>query len=173
MQSERPTDAKFLKHKRAYPIRGGPFQISGTSFSCFNVCSKQMNRNQLLTVTSLLSIFLLVIHVIDDIVRGFDSAGLQNMIGIAVVAALLYGTLVLRERLAGIISMLVVSIFAAGMPVIHLRSARINEIAQSSGGYFFILILWMLGILGIFGIILAVELLLRRRRNKGVVEGTD
>ena len=127
-----------------------------------------MNKILLLTVAALLSIVLLVLHVVDDIVRGFDSAGLQNMIGIVVVAGLLYGTLVLRERLAGIVMMLVVSIFAAGMPVIHLRSARINEIAQSSGGFFFITTLWVLGVVGIFGIILAIQLIWERRRAKQI-----
>ena len=127
-----------------------------------------MNKTILLTVATLLSIVLLVLHVVDDIVRGFDSAGLQNMIGIAVTAVLLYGTLVLRDRLAGLIMMLLVYIFAAGMPIIHLRSARINEIAQSSGGFFFIATLWMLGVVGIFGIILAIQLIWERRRAKQI-----
>jgi hypothetical protein len=114
-----------------------------------------MRPNNLLTLASLLSLFLLTIHVTDDIVHGFDEAGLANMIGIAVAAVLLYGTLVLRERLAGLIIMLLISIFAAGMPVIHLRSSHINEIARSNGGFFFISTLWALGIIGIFGIMLA------------------
>ena len=125
-----------------------------------------MNKNLLLTVTSLLSIVLLMLHVVDDIVHGFDSAGLQNMIGIVSLGALLYGTLVFRERLSGHVVMLLVSIFALGMPIIHLRSARINEIAQASGGFFFIWTLWALGVLGIVGIILAIQGLseIRRRR---------
>jgi len=124
-----------------------------------------MNRDKLLTVTSLLSIVLLTLHIVDDIVRGFDSAGLINLIGIGVLAALLYGTLVFRGRLAGYISTLLVSISAFAMPVIHLRSARINEIAQSDGGYFFIWTLWALGITGILGFILAVQALWSLRRN--------
>ena len=34
---------------------------------------------------------------VDDIVRGFDSAGLINMIGIVVAAVLVYGSTVLRD----------------------------------------------------------------------------
>ena len=132
-----------------------------------------MEKIRLLVVTALLSIFLLILHVVDDIVRGFDLAGLQNMIGIVVTAVLLYGTLVLRDRLAGLIMMLLISIFASGMPVIHLRSARINEIAQANGGYFFITTLWVLGVIGIFGIILSVQLIWERSRNKRISQARD
>ena len=129
-----------------------------------------MNKNQLLTLTTLILILLLTLHVVDDIVRGFDSAGLVNMLGIAVAAVLLYGTTVLRARLAGQIIMLFVGFFSAAMPVIHLRSPRINEIAQSSGGFFFIWTLWALGIIGIFCMILAVQVIWERRGAK-VVDG--
>ena len=125
-----------------------------------------MRPNNLLTVASLLSLLLLTIHVTDDIVHGFDEAGLMNMIGIAVAAVLLYGTLLLRERLSGHIIMLLISIFAAGMPVIHLRSTHINETARSDGGFFFIWTLWALGVIGIFGIMLAVRGLWELRRKK-------
>jgi len=116
-----------------------------------------MRPNNLLTLASLLSLLLLTIHVTDDIVRGFDEAGLVNMIAITVAAVLLYGTLVLRERLSGHIIMLLISIFAVGMPVIHLRSPHINDTARSAGGFFFIWTLWALGVIGIFGIMLAVR----------------
>jgi len=116
-----------------------------------------MKPNNLLTVASLVLLLLLTIHVTDDIVRGFDEAGLVNMIAITVAAVLLYGTLILRERLSGHIIMLLISIFAVGMPVIHLRSPHINDTARSAGGFFFIWTLWALGVIGIFGIILAVR----------------
>ena len=116
-----------------------------------------MKPNNLLTVASLVLLLLLTIHVTDDIVRGFDEAGLVNMIAITVAAVLLYGTLILRERLSGHIIMLLISIFAVGMPVIHLRSPHINDTARSAGGFFFIWTLWALGVIGIFVIILAVR----------------
>jgi hypothetical protein len=43
------------------------------------------------------------------------------------------------------------------MPIVHLRSARIDETAQASGGFFFIRTLWALGGDGIFATILAVH----------------
>jgi len=80
----------------------------------------------------------------------------MTMFGIAAAAALLYGTLVLRERLSGQIIMLLISIFAAGMPVIHLRSPHINETARSAGGFFFFWTLLMLGVLGTLSLIMVL-----------------
>ena len=130
------------------------------------VFESDMTNNLMLRNTSLLLLLLLTLHVVDDVIHGFDSAGLMNMIGIVVLGLLLYGTLVLHDRVSGHIVMLFVALFAALMPVIHLRSARINETAQASGGFFFIWTLWALGGVGIFGMILAAQGLLNLRRSK-------
>src|SRR5215203_1888603 len=133
-----------------------------------------MTNNLMLRNTSLLLQLLLTLHVVDDVVHGFDSAGLMNMIGIVALGLLLYGTLVLRERVSGHIVMMFVALFSLLMPIIQLRSARINETAQASGGFFFIWTLWGLGGVGIFGIILATQGLVNLRRNKrGDSEGAS
>ena len=124
-----------------------------------------MNETRMLVVTSLLSIVLLSLPVVDDIARGFDVPGLWNFIGIAVLVVVLYGTLLLPERLPGIITILLGSLFAVGMPVLHLRSPRIAETATSEGGFFFIWTLWALGILGMFGIALCIRAIVRWRRT--------
>jgi hypothetical protein len=125
-----------------------------------------MKTTDLLTVTSLVSIALLSVHVADDIAHGFDTAGLVNFIAIAVLAGFLYATLMLCERLAGRIVMVLVAVFAVGMPLIHLTSTHINETAQASGGLFFIWTLWALGVTGFFGIMLAIRALWERRTTK-------
>jgi hypothetical protein len=125
-----------------------------------------MANNLMLRNTSLLLMLLLTLHVVDDVVHGFDSAGLASMIAIVFLGLLIYGTMVLHERVSGHIAMLFIALFSALMPVIHLRSARINETAQASGGFFFLWTLWALGGVGIFGMILAVQGLLNLRRNK-------
>ena len=125
-----------------------------------------MTNNLMLRNTSLFLQLMLTLHVVDDIVHGFDSAGLMNLIGIVVGALLLYGTLVLYERVSGHVVMLFVALFSLLMPVVHLRSARINETAKASGGFFFIWTLWVLGVVGIFGIILAIRGLLDLRGNR-------
>ena len=106
-----------------------------------------MNRNVTLTITSLLSILLLTLHVSDDIVRGISKAEPSNT-ALFVLAIFLYGTLVLAERRSGLAIMLLVGLFAAAMPVIHMRGVHYSEIARSPGGLFFVWTLWALGGLG-------------------------
>src|SRR4051812_33812017 len=106
-----------------------------------------MKPNAILVVTSLLSILLLTLHVTDDIVRGISKAESSN-IALVVLAVLLYATLVLPERRSGHVVMLLIGLFAAGMPVIHMRGAHYPEIARSAGGFFFVWTLWALGGLG-------------------------
>jgi hypothetical protein len=103
-----------------------------------------MKENAMLTVASLLSILLLTLHITDDIVRGISKAEPSN-IALAVLVLLLYGTLVLAERRSGYVIMLLVGLFAAAMPVMHMRGAHYGEIAKSAGGFFFV---WALGGLG-------------------------
>jgi biotin transporter BioY len=99
---------------------------------------------------------LLTLHVTDDIVRGISKAEPSN-IALLVLVVLLYGTLVLGERRSGHVIMLLVGLFAAGMPVIHMRGAHYGEIARSSGGFFFVWTLWALGGLGGFTFILSAR----------------
>ncbi len=83
-----------------------------------------MKPNLMLTIASLLSILLLTLHITDDIVRGISKAEPSN-IALTVLVVLLYGTLVLAERRSGYVIMLLVGLFAAGMPVIHMVHRRL------------------------------------------------
>ena len=121
--------------------------------------------NTILVVTSLLSILLLTLHVTDDIVRGISKAESSNT-ALLVLAVLLYGTLVLAGRRSGDIIMLLVGLFAAAMPVIHMRGAPYGEIARSAGGFFFVWTLWALGGLGGVTFILSARGLWHRRRRQ-------
>jgi hypothetical protein len=60
--------------------------------------------------------------------------------------------------------MLLVGLFAAGMPVIHMRGAHYGEIAKSPGGFFFVWTLWGLGGIGGFTFILSARGLWGLRR---------
>jgi biotin transporter BioY len=124
-----------------------------------------MKHNVMLTVASLLSILLLTLHVTDDIVRGISKAEPSN-IALAVLVVMLYGTLVLADRPLGYVIMLLVGLFAAGMPVIHMRGTHYPEIARSTGGFFFVWTLWALGALGGFTFILSVRGLWGLRRGQ-------
>src|ERR1700731_4721470 len=115
-----------------------------------------MKQNVLLTITSLLSILLLTLHITDDIVRGISKAESSNT-ALIVLVVLLYGPLVLAERRSGHIIMLLVGLLAAAMPVMHMRGAHYGEIAKSAGGFFFVWTLWALGALGGFTFILSAR----------------
>ena len=115
-----------------------------------------MKENTILVVTSLLSILLLTLHITDDIVRGISKAEPSN-IALIVLALFLYGSLVLNERRSGHVIMLLVGLFAAAMPLIHMRGAHYSEIARSAGGFFFVWTLWALGGLGGVTLILSAR----------------
>lgn len=118
----------------------------------------------LLPIASAASLLLLTLHVTDDIVRGISQAESSNT-ALAVLVVFLYGTLVLAERRAGHIIMLLVGVFAAAMPVLHMRGVHYADIARSPGGFFFVWTLWALGGVGGLTVVLAVRALWTRNRS--------
>jgi hypothetical protein len=117
-----------------------------------------MKPSVMLTVTSLLSILLLSLHIAEDIVLGFAPGGLTNLIGIAILVVYLCGTLLLNDRRWGLVIVLLGSVIAAGMPVIHMTGAGVG-VKRSAGAFFFVWTLYALGITGAFGFILSVRAL--------------
>ena len=75
----------------------------------------------------------------------------------AVLVVFLYGTLVLAKRRWGHVIMFLVGLFAAVIPVMHMRGAHYGEIAKSTGGFFFVWTLWALGGVGGLTIVLAAR----------------
>jgi hypothetical protein len=114
-----------------------------------------IKHNILLTVTSLLSILLLSIHVTDDIVRGFDKWGFDKLSFVLILVVWLYGTLLLAERRSGHVIMLLGGLLAALMPAIHMRGT--GAFVKSSGAFFFIWTLFALGAAGTLSVILAAR----------------
>jgi hypothetical protein len=122
-----------------------------------------MKPNTMLTVTSLLSILLMSFHITDDIVRGISRPGADNVGAVVIFLVWLLGTLLLAERRLGYIIMLLGGLFAAAMPVLHMRGVRYPTIATSSGGFFFVWTLIVVGLAGSFAVILAARALWRSR----------
>ncbi len=121
-----------------------------------------MKSSVMLTVTSLISILLLSLHISEDIVLGFSGGGLENLAGIAILAVYLCGTLLLSDRRTGLIIILLGSLIAAAMPVLHMSGAGVG-VKRSAGAFFFIWTLYALGVTGVFGVILSVRALLSAR----------
>jgi hypothetical protein len=113
----------------------------------------------LLTIASLLSILLLTFHLSHDIVRGMEKGGLSNLIAVPILVVWLYGTLVLAGRRSGYIIILLGSLLALGVPVIHMKGAGVGaQVARApGGGFFFVWTLIALGVTSLFSIILSAR----------------
>jgi hypothetical protein len=123
-----------------------------------------MKQNVSLTITSLLSILLMTLHLADDVARGFASGAGVILAGVPILTFFLYGTLVLAGRRSGYIIILLESLLGLVIPVLHL-TAKLGEIASSPGGLFFIWTLIALGVTALFSAILSVRGLFNLRRT--------
>jgi hypothetical protein len=121
-----------------------------------------MKSSVMLIVTSLLSILLLSVHIAEDISLGFADGGLLNLAAIAVLVVYLCGTLLLSDRRSGLIIVLVGSLMAVAMPVMHMTGAGVG-VKRSAGAFFFIWTLYALGVTGTFGVILSARALRKTR----------
>lgn len=126
-----------------------------------------MKPHRMLIIASLISIVLLMFHFADDILRegGMAISGPRNLVPVPIWLVWLWGTLMLAQRRSGYIIMLVGSLLALGMPVLHLIMAKrivTIEIARARGDYFFVWTLLALGVIGAFSFILAARGLKRR-----------
>jgi hypothetical protein len=117
-----------------------------------------MKPSVMLAVTSLISILLLSLHIAEDIVLGFSGGGLENLVGIAILVVYLCGTLLLSDRRTGLVIILLGSLIAAAIPVIHMTGAGVG-VKRSAGAFFFVWTLYALGVTGTFGVILSVRAL--------------
>lgn len=117
-----------------------------------------MRRNGILIIASLLSVLLMTLHMTDDIVRGMEPGTLFDLILVPILAAWLYGALVLRERRSGYVIVLAASLLALVIPVIHMKGAGVGgAIAKSSGGFFFIWTLYAIAVTALFTALLSAR----------------
>jgi hypothetical protein len=127
-----------------------------------------MKQTTILTTTSVLSILFLSFHLTDDVVRGFDPGGINNLTGILILAVLLYGTLVLAGRRSGYIIILLGSILGSGVPILHMRGAGLvgGRIANTGGMFFWVWTLIALGVTATVSVILAAHGLWTRQWDR-------
>jgi hypothetical protein len=117
-----------------------------------------MKHNLTLTISSLLSILLFTFHLTDDIVRGFEKGGVSNLTAVPIFVVWLYGTLVLAERRSGYIIIILASLLALAVPVLHMTGRGVGgEIAKSNGAFFFIWTIIALGVTALFSVILSAR----------------
>ena len=128
-----------------------------------------MKRSIILSITSLLAIILLSLHLTDDIVYGTDRSPALNVVAVAILVIWLYGTLMLAERRSGHTIMLLGSI--AGIVVFTVHASRVGglpagALAQSSGPFFFVWTLLVLAVTSVFSAVLSAYGLWDLRRSK-------
>ena len=122
-----------------------------------------MRAHVMWTVASLLSILLSTFHLADDIARGMSPGGLLNLVAVAICVVWLYGTLVLAGRRSGYVTVLILSLLTAGLPVIHMRGVGVGFGTVRSGGFFFVWTLLAVGVTSLFSVILSARGLWRLR----------
>jgi len=122
-----------------------------------------MKQNLILTIASVLSILFMTLHLTSDTIHarvGTPEAGGSTLVAVPVLVVWLYGTLLLAERRSGYVIMLVGSLIALVVPVIHVMGAGgifRGQIAKSSPAFLFVWTLHALGVTGMFSLILSVR----------------
>ena len=126
-----------------------------------------MKHTGTLIITSLLSILFATFHLTDDIVHGMAPGRLSNLPVVLVLVVWLYATMVLVERRSGFVIILVLSLLASGIPVIHMTgSGGVTGGIKSDGAFFFAWTLLALGVTTVFSIILSARGLWSLRRGQ-------
>jgi hypothetical protein len=128
-----------------------------------------MKQSVLLTITSVLTLLLLTLHLADDIVRGFEKGVPSNLLAVPIVVLWLYGTLVLAERRSGYVIVLLASLLGAYVPVIHFKATggvMGHGIATSGGALFWVWTLLAIGVCAVFSAILAAQGLWKLRGGR-------
>jgi hypothetical protein len=122
-----------------------------------------VRQRDLLSVTSVLSVLLLAMHISQDIVFNFDPAGLHHLFGVAILVVVVCAAVLLRERRSGKVIMLLGGVLAAGMLPLHMRNGLRPEFLEKNGALLFVWTLYALGVTGLFSVILATQALRDRR----------
>lgn len=130
------------------------------------------HENLMLVITSLLSILFMTLHLTSDAIRaraGTGEAGGSTIVAVPVLVVWLYGTLMLAERRSGHIIMLVGSLIAMGMPVLHVMGPTgffTGYLARLAPAFLFVWGMHILGVTGMFSFILSVRGLWSLRRGQ-------
>ena len=128
-----------------------------------------MKHQVTLTISSLLSILLFSLHWADEVARGLEPGTVSGAGGFLILAVWLSATLVFPERRLGLVIILLGSILASGVPVLHMQGRGLvgGRIAvNSSGAFFWVWTNIALGASGMLSFILSARALWSLRRGQ-------
>jgi hypothetical protein len=125
-------------------------------------------HNRALVVTSALSIALVLLHVSDDIVRGFEPGGLKHIQTLLTMGVWLWGTLALSGRRSGYVVMLLGALLGTLVSIAHMRGAGYvgGRIANTDGMLLWVYTQLALGVIAITTVVLAAQALWASRRSR-------
>jgi hypothetical protein len=126
-------------------------------------------KNQVtLTITSLLSILLFSLHWADEIARGIEPGTTSAVGGFLILFVWLYATLVLAERRLGLVVILLGSILASGVPILHMQGAGLHSprIVSTGRVFFWVWTNIALNASGMISFILSAQRLWSLRRGQ-------
>ena len=122
-----------------------------------------MTQHRTLTIMSLLLILLFSFHWADEIARGLEPGTIDRTWGgLLILFVWLYGALAIPERRLGLVIILLGSLLASGVPVLHMMGRGLvgGRIAvDSSGAFFWVWTNVALGAIGTISLALSVRAL--------------
>jgi hypothetical protein len=129
-----------------------------------------MKHRATLTVTSLLSILLFSLHWADEVARGLEPGTVAAAGGLLILAAWLSATLVFPERGLGLILILLGSILASAVPILHMQGRGLvlgrYGTTNNNAMFFWVWTNIALGASGMVSLVLSVRALWSRRRSR-------
>jgi len=131
-----------------------------------------MKDDVTLTVASVLTVLLTMLHLGHDVVLGISPAGLSNLTPVVYWVLFLYAALALAGRRWGYVIILVASIPATGVAILHMTGRGLLGASRdgSAEEFFFVSTLFALGGVAPLCALLAVRGLWRLRRGAARVD---
>ena len=130
-----------------------------------------MKHRVTLTIMSLLSILLFSLHWADEVARGLEPGTVSAAGGLVILAVWLSATLVFPERRWGLVIILLGSILASGVPVLHMQGRGLvlgrYGTTNANAMFFWVWTNIALGVSGMLSLVLSVrELWSSRARSR-------
>ena len=120
-----------------------------------------MKHRVTLTIMSLLSILLFSLHWADEVARGLEPGTVSAAGGLLILAVWLSATLVFPERRWGLVIILLGSILASGVPVLHMQGRGLvlgrYGTTNANAMFFWVWTNIALGVSGMLSLVLSVR----------------
>lgn len=126
-----------------------------------------MKLRTTLKVTTLVSILLFSLHWADEVSRGLEPGTISALGGLLIMAVWLSAAFAFGETLAGLIVILLASILASAVPVLHMQGRGLvgSRYANTGAMLFWVWTNIALGVSGMLSVVLSVRALSSLRRT--------